>query len=488
MREVIKYVQDTLIKKLGLLEMRRSKKMQRDEGFGLSLEMNIPQSRTKNEYYYFIRVHQDIHQQYAQYLSILRRKDEDEFLLQCNWTKWNQTVVKIATKNPSTLIGYPEGEDFSFQVFTSNIINALDFSMAAKTLRNASFVRSRLSNLGIWKGSLAHIIDVEELMFCNDDEMNDNICLSDSDKDEVQIMSYREVQSHMTNFLVNEEEKFLILLNSTSLKLGCEGKELETLLQNSSTVKDAAFALAKIKMQIGNSLHLMAVSLGSRGFTNAERNYYTEALAMKRSSIDLMYQYTIPELSKYLMNHPYNIYLAETLHSVGYIHDCNSEKENAVICYDEAYRIRKRLLGKDHPDIATTLHNVGTVFCENGECEVAFEYLEEALRIRELNFGDQDESVGDTLQWMGNVYREWNDSEEAIVYFEGKFDLWLLYISCTNYNSTHTFFIILQYIDALIIKKATLGENHFEVADALVSAGYKIYWKIKNFILSAIHI
>jgi tetratricopeptide (TPR) repeat protein len=65
--------------------------------------------------------------------------------------------------------------------------------------------------------------------------------------------------------------------------------------------------------------------------------------------------------------------------------------------------------------------------------------LNEALSIKKYNLSDMDESIADTEQWLGNVMRETGRLEEALDFF----------------NS------------ALKCKKAKLGNDHEDVADAM---------------------
>ena len=69
----------------------------------------------------------------------------------------------------------------------------------------------------------------------------------------------------------------------------------------------------------------------------------------------------------------------------------------------------------------------------------ACERLEEALKIRKQNLIDGDQCIAETEQWLGNVMRETERLDEALTFFKS----------------------------ALKSKKATLGRNHEDVADAL---------------------
>ena len=69
----------------------------------------------------------------------------------------------------------------------------------------------------------------------------------------------------------------------------------------------------------------------------------------------------------------------------------------------------------------------------------AYMLLHEALMIRKFHLSDTDESVADTEQWLGNVMREAGKLEEALDFFKS----------------------------ALKSKKAKLGNDHEDVADAM---------------------
>src|SRR5690625_7996830 len=54
----------------------------------------------------------------------------------------------------------------------------------------------------------------------------------------------------------------------------------------------------------------------------------------------------------------------------------------AELFLKEAYDLRRRVMGDDHPDVAITANNLGILKKDMGHLEEAAEYFEEALRLR----------------------------------------------------------------------------------------------------------
>jgi tetratricopeptide (TPR) repeat protein len=105
--------------------------------------------------------------------------------------------------------------------------------------------------------------------------------------------------------------------------------------------------------------------------------------------------------------------------------------------------IRKKKLGKKHPDTATAFNDLGNLFSAQGKYVKARTYLERALAIRRKALGKKDLATAVTLNDLGLVHSALNDFQAARAHFER----------------------------ALRINEAKLEPNHIEIATNLTNLG-----------------
>ncbi len=76
--------------------------------------------------------------------------------------------------------------------------------------------------------------------------------------------------------------------------------------------------------------------------------------------------------------------------------------------------MRRERYGDDDKDVGKTYHHIGEALADLGRLDDALENFEEAYRIRKGVLGDEHEDVAETLQCMGLVYYEHSDLEMAL--------------------------------------------------------------------------
>ena len=86
--------------------------------------------------------------------------------------------------------------------------------------------------------------------------------------------------------------------------------------------------------------------------------------------------------------------------------------ENAIISYDEAFRIRVAKLPKDHKDIATCFHMIGNAYEGDGKLYQALEYYKKAHRILSKHLVDTDTGAADVFYDLGNIVLMQNASSK----------------------------------------------------------------------------
>jgi tetratricopeptide (TPR) repeat protein len=68
-------------------------------------------------------------------------------------------------------------------------------------------------------------------------------------------------------------------------------------------------------------------------------------------------------------------------------------------------KIRKKVLGNEHPDVATSYNNIGCVYSEQGDYSKALDFYQKALKIREKVMGDNHPKtviVRDNIEIVNN--------------------------------------------------------------------------------------
>ncbi|KAL3934413.1 MAG: hypothetical protein SGBAC_009866 [Bacillariaceae sp.] len=109
--------------------------------------------------------------------------------------------------------------------------------------------------------------------------------------------------------------------------------------------------------------------------------------------------------------------IASTLNSIGLVFFKQQNYRLAEMCFTEGLRIRTKVFGADHRDVAILWYNLATVHFERGEEETAIKMYKETLRVEELHLGVNHPDVALTLRHLGQVYQQLGKFEEAAKYF-----------------------------------------------------------------------
>lgn len=89
----------------------------------------------------------------------------------------------------------------------------------------------------------------------------------------------------------------------------------------------------------------------------------------------------------------------------------------------EAYEIRQRELGSEHPDVADSLNNLGVVSRESGDYEAALRYHEQALAMRRRVLPPDHPATGVSLNNLGALLFAQGRYAEAETYFRQVLEL-----------------------------------------------------------------
>jgi CHAT domain-containing protein/Tfp pilus assembly protein PilF len=119
---------------------------------------------------------------------------------------------------------------------------------------------------------------------------------------------------------------------------------------------------------------------------------------------------------------------------------------------ERALKIRERVLGPDHPDVAAALNGLGRLYRGRGEYAKAESLFQRALTIQENAFGPEHPALTDSLNNLGHLYRNQADYARAEALFQR----------------------------VLVILKKSLGTEHPNYAFALHNLGL-LYWSKGNY-------
>lgn len=128
--------------------------------------------------------------------------------------------------------------------------------------------------------------------------------------------------------------------------------------------------------------------------------------------------------------------------------DLNEVEES----YQEAVRLRAKVLGKSHPDYGASIYNLGSFYGQMGDIKSAEPLVEEAKRIFEKAHGKQHPLYAQSLNNLG------------IIYFETK-----------RYEKAEE-----CYLESKVLKEKLAGKNSPDYCGTLVNMG-KLYYNMAYF-------
>jgi tetratricopeptide (TPR) repeat protein len=108
---------------------------------------------------------------------------------------------------------------------------------------------------------------------------------------------------------------------------------------------------------------------------------------------------------------------ATTYDHIGLVRDGQIEYNNALRHYKKALRIRKEVLGEQHPDTANTYNNLGKTLCHQCKYEEALESHKRALKIQERVLGNHPDTAK-TYNDIGMIYTKQRKHDKALNCYE----------------------------------------------------------------------
>jgi CHAT domain-containing protein/Flp pilus assembly protein TadD len=178
---------------------------------------------------------------------------------------------------------------------------------------------------------------------------------------------------------------------------------------------------------------------------------------------------------------------AEVKYTIGKIKSINGQFKEAALFYEEALKVRRSKLPKNHPDIAESLNSLGVLHAKLGELDLAHSYYQEALDIRRISLGENHPEYAESLNSLGSLNLELGDFKlaesmqlEALeirkkalgvehpAYAINLATLGRLYRTIGKFDKAEQY-----YTKSLEIRlKIHKGENHDNVASSMNGLGY----------------
>ena len=116
--------------------------------------------------------------------------------------------------------------------------------------------------------------------------------------------------------------------------------------------------------------------------------------------------------------------VATTLNNLAGLYESMGDYEKALPLYQRALEIREKVLGPQHPYVATTLNNLALLYQSIGDYEKALPLYQRALDIREKVLGPQHPDVATTLNNLAGLYESMGDYEKALPLYQRALEIY----------------------------------------------------------------
>ncbi|NEQ49983.1 MAG: tetratricopeptide repeat protein, partial [Leptolyngbya sp. SIO3F4] len=155
-----------------------------------------------------------------------------------------------------------------------------------------------------------------------------------------------------------------------------------------------AKAVAQLIQYAGVESKTAALLLNEVGYYLDQRGQYSEAEPLYEEALS-MYKRLLGD------EHPY---VATTLNNLALLYDNQGRYSEAEPLYEEALAMRKRLLGDEHPDVALSLNNLASLYYSQGRYSEAELLYQEALTMRKRLLGDEHPDVALGIRNLAFIY------------------------------------------------------------------------------------
>ncbi len=152
--------------------------------------------------------------------------------------------------------------------------------------------------------------------------------------------------------------------------------------------------------------------------------------------------------------------------------------KQALSSGERALEIRERLLGAEHPNVASTLNNLASIYRNQGEFDKALELQQRALSIVEKTMGTEHPNVASALNGLATIYSDKGNYDMAETLYRQSLDIFEKTLGAEHPNVASLLHNLAGiYLDrgdfekaeplyqrTLSIKEKTLGAEHPNIA------------------------
>jgi len=159
--------------------------------------------------------------------------------------------------------------------------------------------------------------------------------------------------------------------------------------------------------------------------------------------------------------------------------------EESLEVFEEDLRICTRVLGSEHPELATTLNNSALLLDEMGDHEESLERYKRALAIRQKSLGENAVEVAETLNNIASHYYARRDFARAEGYYEDAINIFNRALGsnspqageamcslATTLSASGKLEKALEFFQScLLVRRINVNERSLAVASALFNVG-----------------
>ncbi len=178
--------------------------------------------------------------------------------------------------------------------------------------------------------------------------------------------------------------------------------------------RDAARLLLPHALSIFNNIEALDLQLDDINILCFNMAYSFSEFAIYTDSVQF-YNKALAISEKVLgVEHPD---IATTYNNIAGVYDSQGDYPKALEWYNKALEIREKVLGAEHPDTAITYNNIAFVYSRQGDYPKALEWYNKALEISEKVLGAVHSDTATTCNNIAFVYYSQGDYSKALEWY-----------------------------------------------------------------------